>query len=63
MIEKKRICDVCGKEISAFADRYKLKRSWFTLFSERIDVKDMCNDCYFDFIKFVNQKRSNNNAE
>lgn len=61
MVKKIRTCDVCRKKIDDHGTRYKLLRRWPTLFDERIDVDDMCDGCYWDFIKFVNQKRSNNN--
>lgn len=63
MIKKARYCDVCGKEMSWYADRYRFKTYHYNYPGEEtIKCRDMCRDCFTSFITFLNQ-RSDNNAE
>ena len=59
---KRRIidCDICGKDITNEDTRYKFKKYEETYANyddfeyKKWNKLDMCNDCFYKFIAFVN---------
>lgn len=62
MKKKMVVCDICGREIRPNEDRFKFKHysiyyipygGWV---SESWKRKDICIDCYKDFLSFIKNK-------
>ena len=57
-------CDICGKDMTYEAKKYKFKQ-YENTYSNCEDFEftkwercDMCLDCYFNLLSFVREKRS-----
>lgn len=61
-MSKTKICDICGKPMNYYP-RYRIHQTALGFLSQEetlSDVKDVCNSCYYKFIRFVEKERNKN---
>lgn len=50
----KRVCDRCGKDVPAYYRMDVIRGT--SMLVDNVDVYDLCDECWEDFLKFMEQK-------